>query len=84
MYSFAKQTFIHKVGSGTIMQIMFYFNVSVYCSDLDFEYICEEKNGGTKEDVKARIQKARVAFIMLRKNLRAKQIKLNTKLRIFN
>ncbi|KAK2193424.1 hypothetical protein NP493_13g09038 [Ridgeia piscesae] len=25
------------------------------------------KNGGTEEDVKARIQKARVAFIMLRK-----------------
>ena len=42
------------------------------------------KNGGTEEDVKARIQKARVAFIMLRKIRRAKQIKTNTKLRIFN
>jgi len=39
------------------------------------------KNGGTEE---ARIQKARVAFIMLRKFWRAKQIKINTKLRIFN
>ena len=39
---------------------------------------------GTEEDVKARIQKARVAFIMLRKIWRAKQIKINTKLRIFN
>ena len=29
-------------------------------------------NGGTQEDVKARIQKARVAFIMLRKNLERK------------
>ncbi|KAK2165853.1 hypothetical protein NP493_1349g00001 [Ridgeia piscesae] len=42
------------------------------------------KHGGTAEDVKARIPKARVAFIMLRKIRRAKQIKTNTKLRIFN
>ena len=42
------------------------------------------KHGGTAEDVKARIQKARVAFITLRKIWRAKQIKTNTKLRIFN
>ena len=42
------------------------------------------KNGGTEEHVKARIQKARVAFIMLRKIWEAKQIKINTKLRIFN
>ena len=42
------------------------------------------KNGGTEEDVKARIQKARFAFIMLRNIWRAKQIKTNTKLRIFN
>ena len=42
------------------------------------------KHGGTAEDVKARIQKARVQFIMLRIFLRAKQIKTNTKLRIFN
>ena len=42
------------------------------------------KNGGTEEDVKARIQKAIAAFIMLRRIWRAKQIKTNTKLRIFN
>ncbi len=42
------------------------------------------KHGDRTEDVKARIQKARVAFIMLRKIWRAKQIKTNTKLRIFN
>ena len=42
------------------------------------------KNGGTEEDVKARIQKARGAFIMLRTIWRAKQIKTNTNLRIFN
>ncbi|KAK2191066.1 hypothetical protein NP493_60g03025 [Ridgeia piscesae] len=42
------------------------------------------KHGGTEEDVKARIRKARVAFIMLRTIWRAKQIKTNTKLRIFN
>ena len=42
------------------------------------------KNGGTEEDVKARIQKARVPFIILRNIWRAKQIKTNTKLRIFN
>ena len=41
------------------------------------------QNGGT-EDVKARIQKARVASIMLRKIWKTKQIKLYTKLRIFN
>ena len=36
------------------------------------------KNGGAEEDVTARTQKARVAFIMLRKQWRAKQIKINT------
>ena len=41
------------------------------------------KNGGTEEDVKARIQKAIVQFIMLRKIWRAKEIKTNTKLRKF-
>ena len=44
----------------------------------------KKKNSGTEEDVKARIQKARVAFIMLRIIWRAKEIKLNTKLNIFN
>ena len=49
-----------------------------------FTYLAStiNKNGGTQEDVKARIQKARVAFIMLRKLWRAKQIKITTKLRI--
>ena len=42
------------------------------------------KTGGTEEDVKARIQKARVAFIMLRKIWRAKRIKINSKMRLFN
>ena len=42
------------------------------------------KSGGTEEDVKARIQKARVAFLILRKVWKAKQIKPNIKLRIFN
>ena len=42
------------------------------------------KHGATEEDTKARIQKARVAFIMLRKLWRVEQIKINTKLRIFN
>ena len=42
------------------------------------------KTGGTEEDVKARIQKAKVAFIMLRTIWRAKRIKINTKLRLFN
>ena len=53
---------------------------------LKFTYLGStiNKNGGTEEDVKARIQKARVAFIMLRKIWRAKQIKSNTKLRLFN
>ena len=39
------------------------------------------KNGGTEEYVKARIQKPIVAFIMLRKSWRAKKIKINTKLK---
>ena len=49
-----------------------------------FTYLGSNKNGGTEEDVKARIQKARVAFILLRNIWRSKQIKINTKLRIFN
>ncbi|KAK2188443.1 hypothetical protein NP493_132g05029 [Ridgeia piscesae] len=47
-------------------------------------YSTISKNGDTEDYVKARIQKARVAFIMLRNSWRAKQIKINTKLRIFN
>ena len=43
-----------------------------------------KKNGGTEENFKARIQKARVAFLMLRKIWRANQIKINTKMRIVN
>ena len=39
------------------------------------------KNGGTEEDIKARIQKARVPFIKI---WRAKQIKIKTNLRKFN
>ena len=42
------------------------------------------KNGSIEEDVKARTQKARVALIMLRKMWTAKQIQINTKLKIFN
>ena len=42
------------------------------------------KTGGTEEDTKARIQKARVAFLMLSKIWKLKLIKLKTKMRIFN
>jgi len=39
--------------------------------------------GGNDEDIKIRIQKARAAFVMLRKIWNAKEIKTCTKLRIF-
>ena len=42
------------------------------------------KTGGTEEDTKARIQKARVAFLILSKIWKSKLIKLKTKMRIFN
>ena len=42
------------------------------------------KTGGTEEDTKARIQKARVAFLMLSKIWKSKLIKLKTKMKIFN
>ena len=42
------------------------------------------KTGGTEEDTKARIQKARVAFLMLNKIWKSKLIKTKTKMRIFN
>ena len=42
------------------------------------------KTGGTEEDTKARIQKARVAFLMLSKIWKSKPIMLKTKMRIFN
>jgi len=41
-------------------------------------------NGGTAEDVKARIQKATVAFVMFRNIWKANHIQINTKLRIFD
>ena len=42
------------------------------------------KTGGTEEDTKARIQKARVAFLILSNTWKSKLIKLKTKMRIFN
>ena len=42
------------------------------------------REGGTDEDVQARIQKARAAFVMLKKIWQSKEIKTQTKLRIFN
>ena len=41
------------------------------------------KSGGT-EDVNARIHKAKVACLIMRNIWKAKQIKLNSKARIFN
>lgn len=41
-------------------------------------------DGGTEEDVKARIGKARTAFNILNKIWKTKNISLNTKLKIFN
>ena len=65
---------------------MFYVNGEPLEETDAFTYLGStiNKTGGTEEDVKARIQKARVAFIMLRKIWRAKRIKINTKLRLFN
>ena len=40
--------------------------------------------GGTKEDIKGRISKAKGAFVMLNKIWKDRTIPLNTKLRIFN
>ena len=42
------------------------------------------KTGGAEEDTKARIQKVRVAFLMLSKIWKSKLINLKTKMRIFN
>ena len=42
------------------------------------------KTGGTEDDTNSRIQKARVAFLMLSKIWKSKLIKLKTKMRIFN
>ena len=41
------------------------------------------KQGGVDEDIKIRIQKARAAFIMLRNIWRSRDLKMDTKLRIF-
>jgi hypothetical protein len=43
-----------------------------------------DKKGGTDQDVKARIGKARTAFVMLKKLWASRQIGEKTKLRIFN
>ena len=42
------------------------------------------KTGGTEEDTKARIQKARVAFLTLSKMWKSKLIKPKTNMKIFN
>jgi len=41
------------------------------------------KNGGTDEDIKGRIQKARTSFRMLRRIWKSKELNTRTKLRIF-
>ena len=43
-----------------------------------------DNTGGAEKDVKARIGKARTSFMLLKNIWKAKTIKLNTKLRIFN
>ena len=43
-----------------------------------------DSTGGTDEDMKVRICKARGAFVMLNKILKDMTISLNTKLRLFN
>lgn len=43
-----------------------------------------DRQGGTDQDVKARIGKARAAFVMLKNIWASKDIRINTKLRIFN
>ena len=52
----------------------------------DFVYLGSKINqtGGTDEDIKARLKKARQAFAMLRPVCRANSISTKTKLRIFN
>ena len=42
------------------------------------------RKGGTEEDIKARIQKARGAFVTLKNIWKTSQIKTKTKIRIFN
>ena len=51
-----------------------------------FTYLGSKINkiGGTEKDTKARIQKARVAFLMMGKIWKSKLIKLKTNMRIFN
>ena len=43
-----------------------------------------DQNGGTDPDVKARIQKAKVAFIMLKNIWSSKELRKDTKIKIFN
>ena len=52
----------------------------------DFTYLGSvvDKTGGTERDIKARIVKARKAFVLLKNIWRAKDIKTLTKFRIFN
>jgi flagellum-specific peptidoglycan hydrolase FlgJ len=52
----------------------------------DFTYLGSvvDKTGGTEKDIKARIMKARTAFVLLKNIWRAKDIKIHTKIRIFN
>jgi hypothetical protein len=42
------------------------------------------RDGSTEEDVKTRIQKAREAFITLKHIWKSGQLKMQTKIRIFN
>ena len=51
-----------------------------------FTYLDSKINeaGSTEEDTKARIQNARVAFLILSRIWKSKLIKLKTKLRMFN
>ena len=79
-----KKTKVMKVNAKSTSHICMNGNILEEVDTFRYLGSIVDKNGGTDEDVKARIGKARTAFVMLGKIWKASNISIKTKLKLFN
>ena len=79
-----KKTQVLRVNANSTSPIVMNGNILEEVDNFRYLGSVLDKNGGTDEDIKARIGKARTAFVMLGKIWKATNISVKTKLKLFN
>ena len=74
----------HASGNLTITQLVVFEGILGEVDSFTYLGSIVDKKGGTEADIKARIGKARNAFIQLQKVWKSSKISLRTKLRLFD